>query len=189
MALGEDTVTVRLGPAEVALRPSLRAALALARRHGSPAALASLIAGGSLQAARDTLQHAGGVHPDAFTAFLEAQPVGDALQAIRAPLLAFCLLLAIPAEADGTEAPTEQHAEPVTWPDAFERLYTIATGWLGYTPADAWHATPTELAIAYRGRLELLRAVFGGGEEKPKRPASLDDRARLAFARFDVVPA
>ena len=189
MALGEDSVTVRLGPTEVALRPSLRAALALARRHGSPAELASKIAGGSLQAARDTLHHAGGVHPDDFAVFLEAQSVGDALALIRAPLLAFCLLLAIPAEADGTEQSTEQHAEPVTWPDAFERLFAVATGWMGYTPAEAWHATPAELAAAYKGRLELLRAVFGGGEEKPKRPASLDDRARLAFARFNVVPA
>jgi hypothetical protein len=32
------------------------------------------------------------------------------------------------------------------------------------SPSDAWEATPAEITEAYKGRLELLGACFGGGK-------------------------
>ncbi|MBZ9694547.1 hypothetical protein [Mesorhizobium sp. CO1-1-9] len=42
-----------------------------------------------------------------------------------------------------------------------EKLFEIGTGWLGWSPADTWAATPTEIMIAQRGLIARLKAVNG----------------------------
>ncbi|MGJ3264873.1 MAG: hypothetical protein ACFE0R_16730 [Salinarimonas sp.] len=68
-----------------------------------------------------------------------------------------------------------------------ERLFAIATGWLGWTPDVAWHATPREIMAAFKGRCDLLAAIFGSAEkDKPSdaAPMSLDDKLARAMARL-----
>jgi hypothetical protein len=45
------------------------------------------------------------------------------------------------------------------------------------------NATPAEIIEAQKGRTELLRAVFGGGEEEPSN-LPLDDKVKTAFGSF-----
>ncbi|MEH2469742.1 hypothetical protein V1281_001011 [Nitrobacteraceae bacterium AZCC 2161] len=51
---------------------------------------------------------------------------------------------------------------PISFKEYHTRLFRIATGWLGWTPDEAWDATPAEILEAYQGRTEMLAAVFGG---------------------------
>ena len=55
--------------------------------------------------------------------------------------------------------------KPVTWLEFYADLYENATGWLGWTPNQAWNATPTENCRAYAGHVAKLKAIHGSGEE------------------------
>lgn len=53
------------------------------------------------------------------------------------------------------------HAEYHAW------LFRIGTGWLGWSEADTLDSTLSGIRQAYEGRLELLKAIFGGKDEPP----------------------
>ena len=56
----------------------------------------------------------------------------------------------------------EQKSDTADWiTPHLERLFEIGTGWLGWSPADTWAATPTEIIIAHRGLIARLKAVNG----------------------------
>lgn len=68
-----------------------------------------------------------------------------------------------------------------------DRLYAIATGWLGWTPGVAWSTPLPELFMAMDARLEWVKMTnpFGGGNkaagnEKPK-PSTVADKLRRAL--------
>lgn len=52
----------------------------------------------------------------------------------------------------------------MTWQEALAELDRIGTGWFGWTPAETWHATPSEIVEAFKGRIALLKAQNGSGE-------------------------
>ncbi|WP_421695472.1 hypothetical protein [Aestuariivirga sp.] len=83
-------------------------------------------------------------------------------------------------DAPDDDASPSSH-RPLPLAEFYAKLYRIGTGWLGWTPADTWHSTPTEIVEAYRGRTELLQAIFGApgsddqdGNFKPDLDAKLD---------------
>jgi len=55
--------------------------------------------------------------------------------------------------------------EQISYLDYHERLYRLGTGWLGWPPEVVWSATPAEILEAQKGRVEMLKAVFGGKQE------------------------
>jgi hypothetical protein len=70
-----------------------------------------------------------------------------------------------PAPVSHVRRATASPEKPVTWPQVFAALYDRGTGWLGWTPEQAWSATPTEIDRAYRAHLEKLKAIHGGGTD------------------------
>lgn len=50
-------------------------------------------------------------------------------------------------------------------------LFQVATGWLGWSPAETFAATIPEILLAHRGRSDLLAAIFGKpkADEQPRR--------------------
>jgi hypothetical protein len=63
-------------------------------------------------------------------------------------------------------------------------LFEIATGWLGWSPAEAYAATIAEIRLAHRGRISLLKAIFGGKSDEddrdpPRRPVECGTMAAL----------
>jgi hypothetical protein len=66
------------------------------------------------------------------------------------------------------------------------KLFRLATGWLGWTPEAAYDATPTEITEAYKGRLELLSAVFGSGDQGEDVEAGDEDARRQLNAIGDL---
>lgn len=53
-------------------------------------------------------------------------------------------------------------------------MFSIATGWLGWSPTEAWSATVPEIDAAVDGRIEWLRMTTPGAKPK-EEPKSFGD--------------
>jgi len=71
-----------------------------------------------------------------------------------------------------------QSGKPLTFAEFHKQLFQIATGWLGWSPGQAWEATASEILLAYEGHIEKLRAIHGGSAEEEWTPESAEE-ARL----------
>lgn len=160
MRLAEDEIEIRIAGEALHLRPSLRAAYRLERRHGGFEKLARAIADENVTVMADVLREGAYGYsniPNLIEAF-EGKPLRHGLEALTRPLLNFVFML---AGVDGTERADEDASPRVTFAEHHERLFRIGTGWLGWSANDVWNATPAEIEAAYQGRLEMLRAIFG----------------------------
>jgi hypothetical protein len=181
MKIAEEIIVDIAGEA-IELHPSLRCAIRLERRPGSFRTLVQHINEGSLSAALDII----GPHTD--LPFLQNK-VFDVLDTLRVPLLSYVMAC---AGIDPDDAPSEgkaSKAKSVPFSEHLTGLYRIGTGWLGWSPEDTLDATPTEIMEAYRGRTEMLKAIFGGGEKgKPaKDDRPLDQKFRSIFAGHQII--
>ena len=64
----------------------------------------------------------------------------------------------------------------------------IGCGWLGWTPQTVRNSHLQDLSNAYIGKIKMLQACYGGGEEETKRavkkqPATLEKFEELFGAR------
>jgi hypothetical protein len=166
-----DEITILIGREKITLRPSLRHAMRLERREGSFAGLMQAVAEESLSAACDII----GDH-------IEITP--KRRKAIFANLITLKFALVeyvgrctgidpedVPAEGNkGKTVPIEEYLTD---------LYRLGTGWLGWTPEETLDATPAQIKEAYAGRMDMLKSIFGSGDEKPKSdtPATPDQLA------------
>jgi len=151
-----DDITVIIEGEAITLRPSLAYAIRLERRPGSFQKLIRDVLDGSLTAACDIIRdHA--PHP-----WLETR-VLDVLDDLSAPLLEY---ISACMGIDPDAPKTKGKATTVTFAEHLTDLYRIGTGWLGWTPADTLDATPAEIMEAYRGRMDMLKAIFGGSESR-----------------------
>ena len=166
------------------LRPSLRAATTLERLHDGLAPLFAHLEAFHLGTVHAVIR-ASAADPDAADAFLEAH--ADApLRAFRdltlAPILDMLAGL-IPDTGTKDSAETSKPSGPPRpWSEAYRDLYSYATGWLGWTPAEAWAATPTEIARAFAAHLDMLRAVHGGeASDEASDPSQRADNEALGL--------
>jgi hypothetical protein len=92
------------------------------------------------------------------------------------------------APAEGEDKGSAE-GKTVTISEHLNGLYRTGTGWLGWTPAETLDSTPAEIIEAYKGRMEMLKAIFGGGEDKPKpeTKAFTDDNVKSAFRALGTV--
>lgn len=181
--LGQGNIILQLDHTTVELKPSLRAALALVRVYGDPASLASAVSGGNVTACRDIIRHAAVGEPFDVLAFMHGKALADVLATVKAPLVAFVLAMLVPSQSsqDKTDNPSGDE-KPATFIEAYERLFTLGTGYLGWEPEAVWNATPAEIAVAYTGRLELLQSIFGSNDNTTgKNKPSLDAQAKALF--------
>ncbi|WP_438274382.1 hypothetical protein [Nitrobacter sp.] len=89
--------------------------------------------------------------------------LANSIWSIREQLQAFVLKLSGHDDADGEPAAT---GKLMPYDEYFATLFRIATGWLGWPPNVAWEATPAEIIEAKKGRIELLREIFGGKDDE-----------------------
>lgn len=55
----------------------------------------------------------------------------------------------------------------------FQTLFGYATGWLGWTPAEAWAASPAEIAAAFTAHVDRLVTMTPGASRDDKcQPSS-----------------
>lgn len=177
MRIGETEIAVSVGGRSNYLRPTLRCAYRLERRYDGFEPLARAIMDGSLIAISNLLLEAA---PTQFSSLADvAEQVATDLanlDSLAAQLLPFIFALCgveddNPAKSTDDTATT---AKPEPLSKFYIRLFSIATGWLGWTPDAAWNATPAEIIAAYKGRSELLGAIFGTTQDSAN-PGSNDE--------------
>lgn len=184
LAISNTVITIDGTP--VVLRPSLRAAYRLEAKHGFKAVFAGVIAG-NLSIMADVIELAADYPSTLPCLFREIEQSGIIrLDVLKLPLLNFLsdlLGMDAPAEEKASDQPSRNDAPRLTLAEHFESLFEIGTGWLGWTPADTWAASPAEIEAAYAGRVKLLKTIFGSGEAQPEaKPATLDDKIRMTMA-------
>ncbi|MCC6736522.1 MAG: hypothetical protein IT534_10415 [Bauldia sp.] len=166
MQLAADEITIRLDGETVFLRPTLRAATRLERRYGFPK-LMEAVAEGNLTIIADVIRESGGEWSNLLTVIERISGMGlrKGLEALTAPLLAHVGAL---AGLDPSDTPAEEATgERMTFADYHAQLFRIATGWLGWTPETAWNATAAEILEAHKGRVEMLKAIYGAPSDEP----------------------
>lgn len=156
-----EQVGISHGDDAVTLRPSLRAATILEDQFGIPA-LHKAVAEFNLTTISEIILACATSRQNAaaFLSSLRGRPLLPFILSVSAPLADLVSML---TPAPQTHSPST--AKPMTWPQLFTVLYDHATGWLGWTPEQAWNATPTEIDRAYRAHLEKLKAIHGGGTD------------------------
>lgn len=171
MRLATDDIVISHGRDAVRLRPSLRAAYRLNRRYG----MGKLFHGvndGNLSVMLDIVAEGG--DPLAARSIVERNVqahLGNALYDLKDPLFAFLVVsFGVDDDPDSVH-PAEARArtgKPFDLEQALTKFFEIATGWLGWTPADTWAATPAEILAAQRGLIAKLKAIHGATEDKPE---------------------
>lgn len=156
-----DEITIEFEHEVIRLRASLRAAFRLERQHGGFDKIIHAIADGNLSVMADVVRESSNTTLRGFLDCVGTLPLRDAISRMTEPLSAHVLAL---AGADGVSTNAQPGAERIPFSEYFPKLFRMATGWCGMSPSQAWEATPAEIAEAYKGRLELLGAMFGGGK-------------------------
>ncbi|MCA1286257.1 hypothetical protein [Salipiger bermudensis] len=158
-----EEVTVRHGPHFVVLRPSLRAAVTLERLHGGWEGLLLRLSQFHMTTMWALIRSSAVRHKaaEALLASLADLTLAKIEAALAAPLRELCeLFLGISSTGN-----SDARAEPISWPEAYAQLYSLGTGWLSWTPADTWAATPNEITQAFAGKVAQLKAIQGVSDE------------------------
>lgn len=164
MRLAPDIVVAHGGNA-VRLRPSLRAAALLQTKHG----LAKLVRGideGDFNVILDIVTAATD-DPAAYRILVNRiEDRGYYCLFELADELTRLVAASFGIDADAEPAkPRKQADKEFTIEESLEQLFEIGTGWLGWSPADTWAATPAEIIVAQRG-IAKLKAIHGSAEDK-----------------------
>jgi hypothetical protein len=171
---------------ELELRPTLRAACNLDRRYGGFEPLARAIADGSFRVIADVLLEGSSSNPLSRDALEYA--LGKSLakfDSITPVILSFILACCGIDEAKISDSNAEASGKLESFNDHHTKLFRIATGWLGWTPQNAWDATPNEIMEAFKGRSEMLSAIFGGNSN-PDNPVQTEiDNSPFDRSGFD----
>jgi hypothetical protein len=143
----------------------------LVRRHGLPALVAAAYEF-NVAVIMDVLREAA-IKPELLPAEIAAIGLATVRQRLTGPLAQFALAIAGP-DPDAPPEPAPTTGERMTPEEVFTHLFEIATGWLGWTPEEAWNATIPEIIAAHRGRtdmiMDVLKAVFGTSETAEPTP-------------------
>ena len=182
MSLADSEITITFDGERIVLRPSLRAAMRLVRKFDGFDNLLRGVAEQDTGVIATLIEECAEYPRNSLTDFLDydtRKPLAHKLASLVEPLFQLVLALAgLDLDALDEDA-AKADDDVVPYVEHFERLFGLATGWLGWSPEDAWNATPGEITGAYNARLDMLKAIFGGAEEKQTRKQS-----PAAFAAF-----
>ena len=159
MSLAADSITILHGGNAVQLRPSLLAAYRLNARYGVTK-LFNGVAEGRLGVILDILAE-GGASPNFGLA--PRTSLRDTLDNLKAPIFKF-LAICFGADDSTNTSTSTKPAKPLDIEAGLAALFEVGTGWLGWTPADTWAATPAEILTAQRGLVAKLKAIHGSAE-------------------------
>lgn len=179
-----DEIVLEHGSHAVILRPSLRAASTLERSHDGFERLFQRIAEFHTGTMREIILTAASDRKEAagFLTAMSRLPISRFVEIAQASL-AYLVVGFIP-QPDDSAKPAQGKAVP--WREAYRDLYRYATGWLHWSPDQAWNATPTEITDALSGHFEMLKAIHGSADDKPaERQPDPEQAARNEAAGLD----
>jgi len=178
-------IVVELPSKRLVLKPTLRAAAILAVKYdGSFQNLANALYRGELRAFNDIVRYGTGVD-SALTDYIDTHndvPLNVALNLLVRQAVAFIHALTGADHPEGDSASVNATGK-VTFPEFYQRLFYLATGWLQWSPDEALDATPAQIIAAYQALCEKLKAIHGGGsrdEETVVDLTKMDKEARRA---------
>jgi hypothetical protein len=166
MRLAGDDISVMVGSERfTTLKPTLRAATRLERQlDGYEALCARILAGNfSLIISIIVETSATPITTAQIHAALQDRPLGEHLPDLMHAALSIVAKLA-GHDADAPDAASNSNNNRTSYRQLHRELFRIAAGNLGWSPDQAWNATPAEILEAYRGRNDLLRSIFGGSD-------------------------
>jgi hypothetical protein len=181
-----ESIEIKLSGVVLDLRPSLRHALRLECRPGGFQRLLADLQDGSLIAYCEIIRP----HYDGPEMGF-ASRVFEAMNDLQEPLSEY-VVACLGIDPDAKPDSDQGDGKTVPFNDHLVNLYKVGTGWLGWTPDDTLDATPTQIRLAYEGRIDLLKAIFGGSDETDKKlpdGMSLDDKLKSAFGTFKTTKA
>lgn len=166
LRLANDDIFITHGGDTVQLIPSLRAAYNLQVKHG----LGKLMKGldeGSITIFHDVLAESG--NPQDAIGILDTMCMGGLSAAIfqlQGPIFQFLAVsFGIDPDAEHLAEQNASAGQPFDLHHALVQLFEFGTGWMGWTPAQTWAATPAEIMAAKRGLEAKFRALNGGGRK------------------------
>jgi hypothetical protein len=163
MRLASDDIVIALPPSSITLVPTLRAAFRLERRYDGFEKLLRLVADGNLDALTDVIREGAG--ESVVTRYLDdldVIPLHIGVDGLIGPAIEFIFAL---TGADESQVAQPSADKRIPLREHYTNLFRIATGWLGWTPTDAWNATPAEIMEAFKGHQERLVAIHGGKKQ------------------------
>lgn len=169
MRLAPDIIAIQHGNVALRLRPSLRAATTLQHKHGLGAIVKGLNQG-DFGIIADIVM-AATADPAAYRTLLEI--VTDkgvrCLSSLSDDLSRFvAICFGIDIDEEHPAETREKAGKEFSIEAGLEQFFEIGTGWLGWSPADTWAATPAEIIVAQRGLVAKLKAIHGSAEENDK---------------------
>lgn len=183
-----EEVRIVHGGNTVTLRPALRAAVTLEARFGFPAMFRALAEGNFTTISEIILAGASSRQDAAaFLLLARGRPLTSFFDDVRMPLAELVsMLMPAPVQRLDTASPIPS-GKSVAWPDFYAHQFEQATGWLGWTPEQAWNATPTEIDRAFSAHIAKLKAIHGSGEDEKKadKPTAPEQAERNVAAGLD----
>lgn len=189
MSLADSEFVIHFDGEAFACRPTLQAAMRLERQFEGFDNLLRGIAEQNLTAMNDLICETQVDSWELIEALEDDStvPLSERLHPLVEPLLALTLALAgIDPDELAKEADNAKASDRVSFAEHHERLFKLATGWLGYSPEQAWNATPAEIKAAYEGRLDMLKAIFGDGKSEKTRKQSPADFAAFLLGKVSA---
>ena len=182
MKLGEEIIIDLGGDEAIELRPSLRHAFRLERRPGGIMGLGRELSQGSLSATVAILEG------HTYSGFLPNRIMDAGGPDKLFPAMRQYVFGLVGIDPDDRPEPSERPLKSEPLIKRLEKLFEVGTGWLGWTPDQTLDALPIEIIAAHTGRVNMLKAIYGGGENRtPKSPEALDDKFRGIFGRLGTV--
>lgn len=177
-----DEIAISYEGLRVLCRPTLRAAMNLNYRYGLAYLLRDVVQG-SLSAIRAVIEMT--ADDLDILGFIDVAPLRQVLSLCQPA--AYSLLLAMTG-ADEKRDDDGSESEPMSFADFLTQLFSIGTGWLGWTPETTWNASPAEILAAYRGQIAKLEAIHGVPDEPKKRDhRPLDKQFDDVFAGSNII--
>lgn len=155
---------ITIGHETITLRHSLGAAYRLERGYDGFANLLNQVQQGSFTAISDVLKEGSGQQSDLSRCLDSSSDNQSIATLFNEPLIEALakFIVGFTGDIDDTSASKSEPAEQISFEEFHTRLYELATGWLDWSPEVAWAATPAEILHARKGKVEMLKAIYGG---------------------------
>ena len=184
--------------ATVTLKASLRAAVTIANMPGGFAGASDGLLSQSYTACRAVLLATATDKGEArhYLARWSGRPLADFVSVSQAACLSLLAAFLQPGDDDAAQASSRgsdgerQPTERMTFDRYFQTLYGYATGWLGWTPAETWAASPQEIEAAFRAHVDRLMQTSGYASDdtdqpKPDNAYTLEHLQQIEKQGFD----
>lgn len=172
-------ILLRHGEHAVALRASLRVAVALENLVGGIAETWDEVARQKLSALHTVIRLSATDRQEAerLLRYAATHPLASFVHNAQAACLA--LMVAMLAPAQGETTPAEPATDPIPLSQFFTELFSRATSWLHWPPSEVWNASVSEIVTALEAQAEreLRRAGVTPDDKAAKtvrRQANVD---------------